>query len=643
MAKRIATVSGTALVPGVSKNGRLYSKEAIARAVQRAQERIAEGSQPLTMLTHHAADDDSLRVVGAVRSMTLAEDGSARFVADLADTEHARSILSLVSGDAPYLRGVSIRGAWVGKVRRERGPNGDMVETGDLELDGLDFTRKPGVPGAGIDSIEVAGGKPRETDDGRTLIYESAEALVTIIEDAETSGPVERAPVVPEDVREALRATLGTRPSLVIEADTPALSKRGSGLSGAGKVWADPGYQADKKQRYDLSSKATAKSAWSYINQADNAKAYTPNQLKRIKGRIVKALKRFGVTVAAEGWTIDPAFLVTEAVAEYYGDPDMCGSYSLSASNGPTNICVSGYGLDPADLEEILRAACEGACRALAALDPDMDGDVDVPGADAEDTDDDMGSGDGDDDDKPTLAQRLLAAALGGESAPDEDTEAVTETAPQDPAPVEAAANPTEQEESAMAEPTNKETAVTQAPVAENTQTPASAGTVTLTNEQFQQLLAAVRPAQAAAAPAPAPVAAESAPPPAQAAQETAPAAPAAPAAAAAPVTETTEQMMARLLAEQERKFEERLAAARTQAVQEAVENGGLPSRKGLVQPVNEHRAPSPEPAGDVGLNDYGVPSDWPDKPLHEYTNAERERYFGPAVVRHALGARADL
>ncbi|GGP73929.1 hypothetical protein [Streptomyces abikoensis] len=52
--------------PCVSRNRRLYTAEAIGRAVARAQARIDESSQPLTMLTHHEAGDDSTQIVGRV-------------------------------------------------------------------------------------------------------------------------------------------------------------------------------------------------------------------------------------------------------------------------------------------------------------------------------------------------------------------------------------------------------------------------------------------------------------------------------------------------------------------------------------------------------------------------------------------------
>lgn len=203
MATRLATVGGYALRPGVSRNGRLYTPEVIQKAVERAQTRISNGGldisrpvEPMSQRTHHAADDDSTRIVGRLTSMSLTDDGSARFTADIADTAHGRDIAALVSpktpGDPasvdPFLRGVSIRGFWLGPVRRETGPDGALVETGDdLEIDGLDYTGMPGVPGAEIDHYSTTSpvrGVPREavysteSNPGRVAIYESVEARV---------------------------------------------------------------------------------------------------------------------------------------------------------------------------------------------------------------------------------------------------------------------------------------------------------------------------------------------------------------------------------------------------------------------------------------------------------------------------------
>lgn len=76
-------------------------------------------------------------------------------------------------------------------------------------------------------------------------------------------------------------------------------SAPGDGSKPYGDVtYADPGYQKDGKKRYPLDTKAHAKSAWSYINVADNASAYNSEQLASIKAKIKTALKKFGVDVS---------------------------------------------------------------------------------------------------------------------------------------------------------------------------------------------------------------------------------------------------------------------------------------------------------------------------------------------------------
>jgi hypothetical protein len=623
VAKSIATVSGVAIVPGVSKNGRLYTREVIAKAVARAQGRIADGSDPITILTHHEAGDDSTRIIGRITGMSVAEDGSARFNASLADTPHAKNIAGLAdpSGKAgPFLSGMSIRGAWVGKVRRVRGPAGDPVETADdLEFFGIDPTSRPGVPGAGIDTFAWAADGANETTE-RVLITESVEACVTITEDA---------PAAPEGVREALRAVFGDP---VTEGATPAVSKRGPGLSDdKGRVYADPGYQKDGKQRYDLSTKALAKAGWAYVNQPGNAKAYTGPQLKRVKGRIKAALGKFGVKVAAEGWTIDPALELTEALVEYYGgDPESAGSYSLSATNGPTTVTVCSYGLDPADLQQILAQACAGAGMALKALDPDMDGDVDLPG------DDPGESAESADDAAESFAARL-AAAIRGESAETLDAvlaemretdSAVTETAPtEDPAPEPAAATPQGSEVPAVSENTTTEAAGTVTATA-----PAAAVIPQDIMDKAMRKAAKKAAERALAATGAAP--AESAP------------------AAAAAVTESGDERIARLVREgvaaalaadappqvtetEDERVKRLVSEAIVRERQEITASGGGPARKGLVA---EH-AGSAASSGEI-------PADFPMKngamiPTEEWTDDQR-RAVGQQLERHVLGSRAS-
>ncbi len=160
------------------------------------------------------------------------------------------------------------------------------------------------------------------------------------------------------------------------EADTAKAETPGAGR----RPVCGPGYQADKKKRYPIDTKARAKSAWSYVNQADNARLYTSAQLKRIKQRITKALKSFGVTVAtAEGWLIDPAASVTEALAERRVWTADAGNLYVSLTNGPTTVTVTSYSRCTTSTPSVARP-WTAACQALANLDPDMDGDVDVPG-----------------------------------------------------------------------------------------------------------------------------------------------------------------------------------------------------------------------------------------------------------------------
>jgi hypothetical protein len=608
LARSIAVVHGTAITPGVSRNGRLYTAEHIRSAVGRAQPRITAGDLPLVQRTHHAAEDDSTAIVGRLTSMTVAEDGSARYTAELADTPAGHNILNLIDtsdNQPPFLRGVSIRGAWLGKVRQVM-HEGRMAETGDdLDLDGLDYTQRPGVPGATVDRVERLGGVgSRETDTSRVLIFESVqEALVDMPEPAE-----------------------------VEEKGAPSLkSGKPAAAPTKAKSYADPGYQDDKAPRYALDTRSQARAAWSYINQAKNAKNYTAAQLKRIKGRIKAALTKFGVKVAAEGWLIDPVTAVTETapVHEDYDDgrSSSGGSFRISMTNGPTTVSVSSYGVDPADLEIVGHAAMAGAVAAITGLDPDLDGDVDAPG-DAESADDSMesvvsvsvgGSVHGNDLAEVVArgVQRLVRESPPGSSA--------DPTISDLPAPG-LAADHTPEEESDVSEPTTPAVEpqtpaaptqpaepATPAPAAPTTPPatpaePAAPSGVHLSDAQFQALLDNLRQPVAAGVPA-----------------ETAPTPP-------EPVAETQEQMIARLVGEG-------VKAALPAAVIEAVQTTGGPARKGLVRPVAETSAVDPE----TDLTDQGVPADWPQKPLHKYTDAERRQFVSPTLQQHVLGSRENL
>jgi hypothetical protein len=67
--------------------------------------------------------------------------------------------------------------------------------------------------------------------------------------------------------------------------------------------YADPGYQGDKKKRYPLDTEKHVRSAWSYINQADNAAKYSAADLKKVKTRVKAAMKRLDIQVSENSTT----------------------------------------------------------------------------------------------------------------------------------------------------------------------------------------------------------------------------------------------------------------------------------------------------------------------------------------------------
>jgi hypothetical protein len=64
--------------------------------------------------------------------------------------------------------------------------------------------------------------------------------------------------------------------------------------------YADPGYQSDGKKRYPVDNEKHVRAAWSYINQADNARAYSSEQLGRVKARIRSAAKEHGIEISGK-------------------------------------------------------------------------------------------------------------------------------------------------------------------------------------------------------------------------------------------------------------------------------------------------------------------------------------------------------
>lgn len=270
--ERVATITGTFLAPGVSLNGRLYTKEAIGKAVARMQSAIEDGTAPpITQLTSHGTDD-VLQTVGSLSKVWQAEDGSAKFESAVPDTTAGRDLATLTKHG--YVRNVSISGRWLGKVEN-RELDGQEVETAeDLEVVRVDFVPKPGVSAARIDTVAMAEGSP--TGDWRDDV-------------------VTEAALVDEDGN-----------------------------------FADPGFQGDKQKRYPLDSEEHVRAAWSYINMPKNARKYDPSDLAKVKARIKTAAKKYGIEIAdkesadpalGEG-AFDTALLIRNAALLIPVDPD---------------------------------------------------------------------------------------------------------------------------------------------------------------------------------------------------------------------------------------------------------------------------------------------------------------------------------
>lgn len=183
MANTIATITGTMLTPGVSKNNRLYTREAIGRAVGRMRERLNDpNGLPIVMRTHHDAGDDSRLIVGRITDVTQDTDGSAHYEAKLFGNKAGRDIAKLVdpSGGGPALKSTSIHGYWLGPVERHK-QAGQMVESGsDIEINAIDFTGSPGVTSAQIKSVAFESLNESYERSPEKEITESYEANVVV-------------------------------------------------------------------------------------------------------------------------------------------------------------------------------------------------------------------------------------------------------------------------------------------------------------------------------------------------------------------------------------------------------------------------------------------------------------------------------
>ncbi|MGW1744590.1 hypothetical protein ACWCRD_03020 [Streptomyces sp. NPDC002092] len=554
----IATISGTMLTPGVSRNKRLYSRELIARAAARMQERIADpDGLPIVMRTHHDAGDDSRKIVGRLTGVKVGEDGAASYTADLYDTAPGRDIAALVvpgKDQAPALKSVSIHGYWLGPVKRLSHEGVSVTTAEDLEIDAVDFTASPGVLGATVAAASYLPDAPAAAEShGRTPISESVEATVEAV--------TEHAP------GEAYSA------------------KQKRQMAAKGQAMKN----ASGEPSYPIKTKADLRKAIRAVGRggADHDK---------IRAHIIARAAALGLTrMIPDTWNKDGSMKENDStrlgeIREYYPDgPGGGAGFCIDAYNGPISLTMRACGIDPAELRVITAAAMTAAVDALQAMDPDMDADIDVDGAPHADTDGDSEDAASPDDDMESApaaghpASEAVPPATAGQPVRPEHAAALKESGALDRLqpgePITAAAANDALTETSPTTPVGDNTETTevpavseaQTPAAETASTPAPAPMIALTQEQFTQLLDRVGP---------------------QAAPATETAAPAAP----EPVAETEDQRVARLV-------EARLAAAKDELREELLRENGLPPRQGYRVHENDQTGAADKTPEDLFAN----------------------------------------
>lgn len=364
----LASISGVALTPGMSRNRRLYTPEIIAKAAARMQERLADpAGLPIVMRTHHEAGDDSAKIVGRVKSVKVDNNKALRYEADLYDTFHGQEIAGLVTPEQPALRSVSIHGYWIGDTRQVQTAEGLATTADDLEIDAIDFTASPGVDGALIDN-----GSKKATESGgvlRTPISEAMEASVTLTE--EGSG---WADITQE--REEHRMSDDVREYWVQEAkysadDMKSMVSKGQAMK-----------NASGEPSYPIADISDLKKA---IRAVGRGKAGHDAIRKHIIAR-AKALK--ATSLIPDNWNSDGSMKESAVklgeITEYYGDMDSGGGagFCIDAYAGPLSVTVRGC-VSPDELRFVAQRAAQAALDTILTMDPDQDGDL----ADADDFD----------------------------------------------------------------------------------------------------------------------------------------------------------------------------------------------------------------------------------------------------------------
>lgn len=363
----IASISGTALAPGVSRNQRLYTPEIIAKAAKRMQDRIANpDALPIVMRSHHDAGDDSTRIVGRVTSVKVGSDNKLRYTAELFNTQHGRDIAALVKPEEgkPGLRSVSIHGYWVGDTKRVQTAEGMATTADDLEIDAIDFTATPGVEAAVIDGES---GAPVESGGVlRTPIRESAEADVTFTDDDTGWAvvPVAKSWHLARGVQYEGDAYRLTEAKYSAD-DKKAMLAKGHAMK-----------NADGEPSYPIADVSDLKKAIRAVGRGGASH-------NAVRKHIIKRAKALGQPdLIPDNWnsdgTMKESTIRLSEIREYYPEgPDGGAAFCIDAYAGPLSVTVRGC-VPPDQLRTAAMMATTAAMNAVQAMDPDADGDIDT-------------------------------------------------------------------------------------------------------------------------------------------------------------------------------------------------------------------------------------------------------------------------
>jgi hypothetical protein len=288
---------GTVRVYGIATSEAVDEQGEIVRAA------AMRAAMPDYMRFPALREMHQLSAAGTTLEAEVCEDGTTRIVAHVVDPVAVTKVKNNV------YRGFSIGGRVT-----QRDVGNPKIITG-LVLNEISLVDRPANPEAIYDCWKAAPGSDAVSGDDENS--RSAREAATAPPVAATQGPF-NAPIqiwacdfadhrhlTKAEAAKCLRKykteqedlQMGTTsPTAIAAAAASAVAVADNRKNSAerlepGVEYADPGYQADGKQRYPIETDRHIRAAWNYINKPGNASRYTGDQRKRIRAAIIAAWK----------------------------------------------------------------------------------------------------------------------------------------------------------------------------------------------------------------------------------------------------------------------------------------------------------------------------------------------------------------